>query len=290
MSEAPGAGPGLEERRLEMGRYFVSVATGFGPRIVEFGMDGAPPLFARLSDDVVLEHPAGTYRFRGGHRLWAAPEIPAVSYAPDDRACRLDGGPDQARVTGPIDQAGLVKTIDLQATNGRLVVDHTLSMPEDRGLEAAAWAITQLKLGGVALLPIHSSAPDDPRASASIVLWPYTDLTDARLGWEGRGVTVRAEPGRPFKIGVGPNPGKIGYLADGYLFVKEIAAGSVTDQPDRGAVAEVYVNEAFVELESLGPLVPVGGERTARHREVWTLQACHDLNRAWEVLLGAVQG
>lgn len=279
------------ELRLELGPYAVTVATGFGPRILEFGAKGTPPLFARLADDVVLEHPdSGTYRFRGGHRLWASPEIPAVSYAPDDHPCRVEAASGTARLTAPIDRAGLIKTIDIGAAAEGLVVDHTLSAPRDGGLELAAWAITQLRLGGVALLPIDPHPTHGPRPSAGIVVWPYTDLTDPRLGWETRGVTVRAEPGRPFKIGVGPNPGRIGYFIDRHLFTKEIAPASGRNQPDRGAVAEAYVNEDFVELESLGPLTPIGGRKEASHREVWTVRPCADLSRAWDVLLGEHRG
>lgn len=281
----------MEGRRLEMGPYVVTVATGFGPRIVELGLDASPPLFARLSDDVVLEHPdSGVYRFRGGHRLWAAPEIPAISYAPDDHPCRLDTEAGTATLTGPVDHAGLIKTMEIRATDEGLVVDHTLSAPEGQRLEVAAWAITQLRLGGVALLPVNSHPPGGPRASASIVLWPYTDLTDSRLGWGTRGVTVRAEPGPPLKIGVGPSPGRIGYLIDDHLFIKEIPRESGRTRPDRGAVAEVYVNEDFIELESLGPLVTVGGAEAASHREVWTVRPCDGTGQAWQWLWGDAGG
>lgn len=286
-----GAGPQLEERRLDIGPYAVTVATGFGPRILEFGSGGTPPLFARLPDEVVLEHPdSGTYRFRGGHRLWAAPEVPAISYASDERPCRVEMEQGVGRITSPMDRSGLVKTIEMRAAGEGLVVDHTLSAPRGDGLELAAWAITQLRLGGVALLPVDPRPTDGPQPSASVITWPYTDLTDTRLGWERSGVTVRAEPGRPFKIGVGPDPGRIGYFIEGHLFTKEIAPASERNQPDRGAVAEVYVSSSFIELESLGPRMDLGEDRTASNREVWSIRACRDLTQAWEMLLEEPRG
>ena len=50
--------------------------------------DNGPELFAQLGEDVVIDHPgSGIYRFHGGHRLWAAPEVPAITYASDDHPC-----------------------------------------------------------------------------------------------------------------------------------------------------------------------------------------------------------
>ena len=55
---------------------------------------GRRPVGATLGDDVVIRHPdSGVYRMRGGHRLWAAPEVPAVTYSPDDHRCEVVADP-----------------------------------------------------------------------------------------------------------------------------------------------------------------------------------------------------
>ncbi len=43
---------------------------------------------ARPRDRARPRPATGIYRFHGGHRLWAAPEIPAITYAPDDHGAR----------------------------------------------------------------------------------------------------------------------------------------------------------------------------------------------------------
>ena len=51
---------------------------------------------------------------------------------------------------------------------------------------------------------------------------------------------------------------------------------------DRQAVAQVFVNDAFCELESLGPLVRLEPGESVEHREVWEAQECPDLDTAVE--------
>ena len=40
-------------------------------------------MFAQLGPEAVITHDTGIYHFRGGHRLWVAPEVPEVTYASD---------------------------------------------------------------------------------------------------------------------------------------------------------------------------------------------------------------
>ncbi|HKY47390.1 MAG TPA: hypothetical protein VJQ79_05325, partial [Acidimicrobiia bacterium] len=78
---------------LELGPYSIAAATAFGPRLASLRYRQGPELFAQLSDEVLINHPdSGTYRFRGGHRLWAAPEVPAITYASDDHPCVVTTG------------------------------------------------------------------------------------------------------------------------------------------------------------------------------------------------------
>ncbi|MFV9672187.1 MAG: hypothetical protein ACNYZH_03085, partial [Acidimicrobiia bacterium] len=50
-----------------------------GPRIVGLRVSDGENLFAELPE-LVIERPGGApFRFLGGHRLWLAPEVPAVT-------------------------------------------------------------------------------------------------------------------------------------------------------------------------------------------------------------------
>ncbi len=101
---------------LRLGPYLVEAATRFGPRLVSLRREKGPELFAQLSDDVAIDLPGSEpYRFHGGHRLWAAPEVPAITYAPDDHTCVVSAGDDELTITAPADGAGLVKQLTVSS-------------------------------------------------------------------------------------------------------------------------------------------------------------------------------
>jgi len=290
----PGAalGPvGAEEAvHREMAGYRLSIATRYGPRVAGLRLGEGPEMLAALSPDVVLDRPdSGTYRFHGGHRLWAAPEIPAITYAPDDHPCHVSAEGGVLAITAPADRAGLAKTIIVSSEGGRLAVDHTLANEGSEPLEVAPWAITQVPLGGTALLPLGVAARQGLQASHSLVLWPYTDLSDSRLTWRERALTIQVTPGDPLKVGSGPTPGRLGYLFRGHLFIKDIPSATTGEYPDRGAAAQVYVNGFFGELESVGPLATLDPGASVTHREIWQIQPCDDLDTACRRVAGEAE-
>jgi hypothetical protein len=243
-------------------------------------------MFALLGPDLVIDRPdSGVYRFRGGHRLWASPEVPAITYAPDDEPCHVTEQGDTITVAGPPDRAGLTKRLSIMTSGEDVVVDHILTNAGPEPIELAPWAITQLRLGGTAIVPIDGSAdPSRLQANASLVLWAYTDLTDPRVTIHQGSITVRADPGAAFKVGTGPAPGRLGYLLDGHLFTKTVTPADDGRYADRGAVGQFYLGDSFCELESVGALVTLApGEETA-HREVWTVEECADIDEALAVM------
>ncbi len=261
---------------ISLGPYLLRIAVDFGPRILGCRREPGPQVFAVLGDDVVIDRPdSGVYRFRGGHRLWAAPEMPAITYAPDDEPCAVSREGDHLTVEGPADRAGLIKRIILGGGEDGVVVKHELHNAGNEPIEVAPWALSQLALGGVAIVPLWGP-PDEHglSASSSLLLWPYTDLSDPRLAFHRGGLTVVAEGGPAFKIGTGPTPGRLGYLLQGHLFTKEAAPAGAGTYPDRGAVGQFYLGEAFCELETVGPLVKLQPGEHTTHLEVWRIEEC----------------
>jgi len=270
------------ESRVVLGDYTLAIPTSYGPRILDLSWQGHPSLFVHLDDSVALEGPEGSYPLRGGHRLWAAPEVAQVTYVSDDRRCEVSEGEDTVTVTGAVDSAGLQKAVTIRESGGRLVVEHELVNRGEAARRVAPWAITQLRLGGVAICPLPPDPEKAPQADRSLVLWPYTDLSDTRFGWRRDAVVLRAEAGPQIKVGTGPAPRRLGYFLDGQLFVKEIpSARAEAAHADRGAVAQVYCNDRFLELESLGPLVTLEPGETAAHEETWRVSACEDVEEAF---------
>jgi hypothetical protein len=266
---------------IELGRYRIRVATAFGPRVLGLSCDGGPEIFASLPEVVIDRPDSGVYRFRGGHRLWASPELPPITYAPDDEPCSVTREDESISIVGPVDRAGLVKRMTLSGDSEGVVVDHELVNAGAAIIELAPWALSQIRLGGVAIVPV-AGKPDEYRLSASsnIVIWPYTDLADPRVTWDHAGLLVRAEPGPPFKVGTGPAPGRLGYLIEGHLFTKQVPSAGPDRYPDRGAVAQFYLGDAFCELESVGPLSVLDPGGSVTHREVWEIEECEDVATA----------
>ena len=268
---------------VHLGPYTVAAATGFGPRLLSLSHKDGPEMFAHLADDAVIEsHPGGeVYRLHGGHRLWAAPEVPSITYAPDEHACDVVTGPDTISIAAPTDRAGLAKRLVISLDGDRLVVDHYLTNRRNEPLAIAPWGISQLRLGGTALLPVAPAATDDDLlADRSLVLWPYSNLGDPRLSLTEHAVVAEATPGPRLKLGSGPNPGQLGYLFEGFLFTKQVTPATTGTYADRGAVGQVFIDEICCELESLGPLTTVETDATIAHTEVWEVSPCPDLAEA----------
>jgi hypothetical protein len=96
---------------------------------------------------------------------------------------------------------------------------------------------------------------------------------------------VNADPGAALKLGAGPNPVRLGYFLDGYLFVKEFPAAGDSRYADRGAVGQIFLERDFCELESLGALTTLAPGSQATHRETWTLAECDSLETAKQRLV-----
>ena len=112
-----------------------------GPRIVRFALQGRPNLLAELPE-AAHATPHGTYHFRGGHRLWCAPESLPGSYAPDDDGLQVEGLPGGLRLSGqPEPASGIVKKIEIRLAPDRaaLTLRHELWNTGLRPVEVSRW-------------------------------------------------------------------------------------------------------------------------------------------------------
>lgn len=262
-----------------LGHYRLQIATDFGPRITSLRWDDGPELLAQLGPEVNIEHDGGVYPFRGGHRLWASPEVPAITYASDDHQCVVTEADGVVTVSAPADPAGLVKEITVSLDGESLLVDHEITRAEGDTASLAAWAITQFPLGGTAILPLIGGNTA-PSANRYLVIWPYTSIEDRRVALYDDALELEATAGLPIKFGVGPTPGRLGYFLDGVVFLKEIEPATGRMVPDHGAAGQVYIGQHFCELESVGGITDLSGGRAAVLREQWRVVDCGDLDSA----------
>lgn len=275
----PGEYHGRATRRLENGHCWVDVLASGGPRIVGFGLTGGGNFFVE-TPEISWDAGYGTYDLLGGHRLWFAPET-ALCSVPDSTGLTLTAIPDAAgpvaRLAGPVEgPTGLRRTMEvrLDPDAAAVSIHHIVANESTQSIELAPWAITQLRLGGVAVVPMASLAVVDKlQPNQVVVLWPYAFWSDDRLHIGDRTLTVAGRPARAFKVGCLNASGAAGYLRDGLLFVKRFDPAAGSAHADLGCNFEVYADEAAIELESLGPLVRLGPGEATSHDERWELRA-----------------
>ncbi|MFN2119329.1 MAG: hypothetical protein ACK2T0_02950 [Anaerolineales bacterium] len=267
---------GYSTRRLSSKLVQVDCLDTAGPRIVRLSYKGSDNLLAELPT-ASLPTPHGDYRILGGHRLWHAPEAMPRSYMPDGEGLKTTEVPGGLMLEGTTEKpTGIRKRIEvrLDPDEAKVTLTHTLVNEGSWEVELAPWAITMFRLGGTAILPTRSKdAPAEGLLpDRHLSLWPYTRLDDPRLRLNDGFVRVRPTANMPpLKIGSLSTEGWIVYWLDGILFRKSFDVFPRMPHPDYDCNAEIYCDNRFVELESLGPMskLPAGGK--AQHTETWEL-------------------
>lgn len=265
--------------QLENQHLTLLITKSVGPRILSIRHQGGENLLAELPD-VVTETPQyGAYRFHGGHRLWLAPESFEHTYIPDDGPVAVAEAAGAVTFTQPPDpHYGIEKSLQIRlaADAARVEVVHILRNSGEKPLTGAAWAITQLRPGGVALLP-QLGTDTGFLPNRSLALWPYTDLRSAHIHWGNRYTFVTADMQEgALKIGF-PNPrGWLAYWLEGALFVKRAAYDPAAAYYDFGSSSECYCCPRFLELETLGPMTALVPGESLSHTEAWEVYPLAD--------------
>ena len=248
------------------------ISRSVGPRILSLKFADNENVFAELPDFVVECPGSGTFHSYGGHRLWHAPEEINRTYLPDDSPvaiCSLENG---YLATQDVEaKTGLQKSMEIRlAGDARVVITHCLFNHGLWPVTCAPWAITQLKTGGVAILP-QSCGETMQLPNRSLVLWPYTNLSDPNVSFGKHHILIRAEMSEAFKVGF-PNPrGWLAYWLNGTLFVKRAKYEAQSAYLDLGSSSECYFNDQFVELETLAPISKIEPGACVSHVETWEL-------------------
>jgi len=252
------------------------VATSLGPRILRCGLLNGRNLFGEYPDPQTRTA-LGVWKPRGGHRLWAAPEQMPGSYAPDDDPVLCEQRDNGIVVTQPTDSSGLEKRMALQlaSSGGRFIVDHEIINRQAWPIEIAAWALTVMAPGGVAILPqpLFQSHDERLRPVRAMAMWAFTDLADPRWTIGRRLLTIRPDRERrePQKIGIRNELGWCACMWPDAVFLKGFDCSASATYPDFDVNNEVYAEGEYLELETLGPLTHLEpGEGTAL-REVWAV-------------------
>ncbi len=268
---------GLPEGRIENAHLAVEYLTIAGPRIVRLFLAGSGQNLLAETPENGWETPYGPYKLYGGHRLWIAPERSPDTSFPDNDPVTIEQTADGVRLIQKRESlSGLCKSIEIRLPSDKpeLILVHGVCNEGNAVRELGLWGITELPLGGCALLPCPNELRTDlPLApNRQIALWPCSRWTDTRLELQDDMIIVRGEAALPpYKVGYLSPRGKIAYMMQDVILVKTFAAEPQRLHPDLNCNTEVYVNDQYLELETLGPLVRLAPGETAYHTETWAL-------------------
>lgn len=258
--------------KLENDSLALWVTQDVGPRIIGLQLAGGDNLLAVIPQVTSTTPSTNVYRFRGGHRLWHAPEDPERTYVPDDTAVIITDIPHGIQTSQAIEvSTGIQKqmAITLPDETAHVVIDHTLINHGPWAVELAPWAITQLKAGGFAILP-QSTTDTGLLPNRRLSFWPYTRVDSPHLQLDSRFVFVHAVMlNGKLKLGWANPDGWLGYWIANTLFIKEAVYQDGADYFDFGSSSECYCDARFLELETLGPRITLSPGASVMHREVW---------------------
>jgi len=280
------------------------VVTAIGPRILDLRAAGGDNLF-HVRDAEAGGRDEPQWMFRGGWRLWVAPETRATTYVPDNAACHaeiVDGH--TLRVTAPPQPAaGIQKIVELQPADDAPCL-HVRSRIRNIGrtpVTYAAWSLSVMRPGGRALVPLDVGPLDAFDATRKLILWSYAEIDDPRYRFGDRlvqidhGKVAAAPPDQPgrrddeSKLGVDSAQGWAAYLVDRTLYIKRFPYVARATYPDGGATIEVYSSAEFLELENLSPLTTIKPGAELTYPEDWWLFPNVDLPTDDAAALDALQ-
>jgi hypothetical protein len=244
----------------------VDYLTTTGPRISGLYAKGVDGNILAETPDVHWPTPHGEYFLRGGHRLWIAPENPFYT-CPEDNVIVVAQN-DLVILRSTIDVSGLEKEIHFHLNKNCVELTHRVTWHGNEPIAFAPWAITQLRLGSMAILP--QSHSDGLQPNRNLVFWPYSQVNDERLELHNDLILVHGR-GREqaFKVGNNNSHGWIACSLDNALFVKRFTVNNTQQYPDMGCNVEAYVKDSCLELETLGALTILKPNESVTHKEIW---------------------
>lgn len=283
--------------RVSNGVVELIIATDYGPRIMRYALAGSKDddnMFATLEGGVKTDY--GQWLIRGGHRLWHAPESIPRTYIPDNDPVQVVIEGSTVKLIEAVEKpTGIQKEmwITLEPQGSHVTVQHKLTNKGLFATEMACWSLSAMNKGGTAVFPQepYLSHDDSLLPVRPMVLWGYTNLTDPRWMIGKAFLTLHQDENNkePQKLGIQNRQGWAAYSHNGALFLKRFAFEAGRTYPDFGCNNETYTNEAFLEMESLGPMEKVEPGQSISHREDWWLYKNVDLGNGEAGIAAAIQ-
>jgi hypothetical protein len=261
--------PHLPFASIENESLRVDYLTTVGPRLIGLYAKQAGMELLVQTPELHWPTPHGEYYLYGGHRLWKAPEESFYN-CPEDNVMVVNEK-DRVTLRNNVDASGLQKEISFCLDENRVLLTHRITWHGSEPIELAPWTITQLPLGGVAILP-QSGLTAGSMPTRSFALWPYATINDPRLELHDDLVLVHGSADQRYFKGGSYNPfGWAAYMLDKALFIKRFPVSDFRALPDMGSNVEAFVWDAYLELETLGGLALLKPGASVTFEETWEI-------------------
>lgn len=268
--------------QLSNGSVKLLATIDLGPRIINYSfVDGENIMFEDVNRDFTASGPefdkfgGGTWYIYGGHRLWTSPEGMPKSYYPDNTPVPyeiIENGVRLMPEPQKWNQYAFEIEVTMEPDTGAVNLVHKVTNTAAWPVELAPWTMSVLSPGGKEFVP-QPTKETGLLGNRLLALWPYTKLTDARVHWGDKFISLTQNPENQdkFKFGINSEHGYAMYFNHGDLFVKQFTPIEGGNYPDGGMSFETFTNNYFLEMESLGELAKIEPEQTVTHAERWCI-------------------
>lgn len=267
------------EHNLQLANEHVEliISLDVGPRILSYKTPHGENVLKNYPEQMGKSGEA-KWMIRGGHRFWIAPEDEVRSYVPDNAPVTHEflGENGVRLVNTSVDPWKIKKemSVTLAADSSEVTIRHRATNESTAPIEIATWGLSVMAPGGLEIIPLPplGQHPRDLLPNRTMVIWPYTDMTDPRWRFGWKFITLRQTAnGLPTKLGLGHKAGWVGYLMRDALFVKTFPYDDEATYPDCGCNFETFTNSEMLEIESLGALQKIAPGESVEHTEHWYL-------------------
>ena len=260
----------------------IIVTVDVGPRIINYSfLDGGNIMFEDVdrifkeSSEAFERFGGGTWYTYGGHRLWTSPEGYPKSYYPDNNPVPytiLENGAIFSPEEQKWNQYKMEIEVALDENTSEVTLKHRIKNCAAWGVTLSPWCMTTLAPGGQEIVP-QPTADTGLLGNRLLALWSYTKLTDNRVIWGDRYISLTQDSNNTdkFKFGINSEHGYSLYFIGGDLFVKKFTPIINGNYPDGGMSFETFTNGIFLEMESLGEMQEIAPDETIEHCETWWL-------------------
>jgi hypothetical protein len=264
-------------RRISNGEIELIVTGDVGPRIMRCGFVAGQNFF-KVFEDQLGKSGEPDWQFRGGHRVWLAPEDADLTYAPDNGPVEYEVSENALTATQQIEpKTGLRKqlVIRMAESGARVEVLHRMQNTLERTVEISAWALTMLAAGGTAVtgFPPRGSHADILAPTNPLVMWAFTNLKDPRWTFLEKYLVLRHDPANTdhTKLGHFNRDTWGAYFLGSEMFLKWYAADPALRYPDMGCSCELFASDQMLEIETLSPVTVLEPGAWVDHSERWSL-------------------